>query len=115
MRRRGADLSSARGARQLALFSASAGRAAAGLLHHATGLRVASSDDFDGALRHQPLAPGEAILFERLGAALLHSDPDQARSLRARSGMLEEDESHVREQAMMAQTGEAVCAKAQAN
>ena len=75
-----------RTARQLALFNASAGRAAAGILHQTTGLRIAMSSDFDGALRRSPLAPGEGIFFERLGAALLNGDPDQARSLAERAG-----------------------------
>jgi subtilisin len=105
MRQRRTHLSSAHGARsgrQLVLFSASAGRASAGMLHHATGLKVARSCEFDGALRPAPPAPGEAIVFERLGAALLHADPDQARSLRARTGALVENERCVRAQALPA-------------
>jgi subtilisin len=119
MRQRRTHLSSARGARsarQLVLFSAGAGPAAAGILHQATGLRVASSRDFDGALRHAPPAPGEAIVFERLAAAWLHADPDQARSLRARTGALIEDERYVRAQALPAPIcGEALRDSAQAS
>jgi subtilisin len=105
----------ARSRRQLALFSAGAGRAAAGILHQATGLKVALSCDYDGASRHPPPAPGEAILFERLEAAWLHADPDQGRSLRARTGALVEDERCVRAQALPAPSCEALRDSAQAS
>lgn len=54
-------------------------RAAVALLHQAAGLRLGLSSDFHGA--RPAVAPGEGLLFERLGCALLNSDPDQTRAL----------------------------------
>ena len=66
--------------RSLALLRGCTMRAHAALLHHAAGLRCAMSSDFYTA--RVAVAPGEALLFERLGVALLHADPDQTRALR---------------------------------
>src|SRR3984893_2178292 len=74
--------------RQLVLLKEGAGRAAAEILRHATGLRMAVSWDFDAPVRRTHLAPGEGMLFERLGAAVLHGDPDQARALANRADAL---------------------------
>jgi subtilisin family serine protease len=54
-------------------------RAGAALLRRAAGLRIAVSSDF--YTTRPRIAPGEGLLFERLGAALLHADPDQTRAL----------------------------------
>jgi subtilisin family serine protease len=56
-------------------------RAAQGLLRHAAGLRVALSSDFDDRSPRTTLVPGEALLLERVGAAIVHGDPDQVCSL----------------------------------
>jgi subtilisin len=77
--------------RQLVLLREGTGRAGAGILRNATGLAMAVSSDFDGSVRQTRLAPGEGMLFERLGVALLHSDPDQARAL-----LLAEPERRIR-------------------
>jgi subtilisin len=71
--------------RQLVLLKEGTGRAGAEILRNATGLRMGVSSDFDGSVRQTHLAPGEGMLFERLGAALLHGDPDQARALADRT------------------------------
>jgi subtilisin len=65
--------------RSLVLLRARASGAVAALLRHTAGLRVAMSSDFNTARPH--IAPGEGLLFERLGAALLRGDPDQTRAL----------------------------------
>jgi subtilisin len=85
--------------RQLVLLKQGTGRAGAEILRNATGLRMAASSDFDGSVRQTRLAPGEGMLFERLGAALLHGDPDQAQALANRSDaqtLLVEPERYVR-------------------
>jgi subtilisin family serine protease len=85
--------------RQLVLLKEGTGRAAAEILGNATGLRMGVSSDFDGPVRQTHLAPGEGMLFERLGAALLHGDPDQARALADRADaqtLLVEPERYVR-------------------
>ena len=71
--------------RQLVLLKEGTGRAGAEILRNATGLRMGVSSDFDGSVRQTHLAPGEGMLFERLGAALLHGDPDQAQALADRT------------------------------
>src|ERR1700694_4554042 len=84
--------------RQLVLLREGTGRAGAEMLRNATGLRMGVSSDFDGSVRQTHLAPGEGMLFERLGAALLHGDPDQARGLANRTDAqtLVEPERYVR-------------------
>ena len=85
--------------RQLVLLKEGTGRAGAEILRNATGLRMGVSSDFDGSVRQTHLAPGEGMLFERLGAALLHGDPDQARALANRMDgemLLVEPERYVR-------------------
>lgn len=68
--------------RSLVLFKGRSARAGAALLHRSAGLRVAMSSDFDVTL--PGIDAGEALFFERLGAALFHGDPDQARALARR-------------------------------
>jgi subtilisin family serine protease len=85
--------------RQLVLLKEGTGRAGAEILRNATGLRMGVSSDFDGSVRQTHLAPGEGMLFEHLGAALLHGDPDQARALVNRTDaktLLVEPERYVR-------------------
>src|SRR6202521_1751522 len=86
--------------RQLVLLKEGTGRAGAEMLRNATGRRMGVSSDFDGSVRQTHLAPGEGMLFERLGAALLHGDPDQARALVDRTDaqtlLLVEPERYVR-------------------
>lgn len=80
------------------LLKEGTGRAGAEILRNATGLRMGVSSDFDGSVRQTHLVPGEGMLFERLGAALLHGDPDQARALANRTDgqLLVEPERYVR-------------------
>ena len=94
-----ADPGSGHTGRQLVLLREGTGRAGAEILRNATGLRMGVSSDFDGSVRQTHLAPGEGMLFERLGAALLHGDPDQARALANRTDaqtLLVEPERYVR-------------------
>jgi subtilisin family serine protease len=69
--------------RQLALLRDGLGLAAVRMLRSAAGLRIALSSDFGAGFLRAPLAPGEGVLFERLGAALLYADQDQTRALAA--------------------------------
>ena len=84
------------------LLKESTGHASTGFLRNAAGLRLAVSSDFDGSGGRRPLAPGEGVLFERLGAALVHGDPDQAQALTERAhraqgqALLIEPERYVR-------------------
>jgi subtilisin len=60
---------------------------------------MAVSSDFEGSMRQKHLAPGEGMLFERLGAAVLQGDPDQVRALASRAvaqTLLVERERYVR-------------------
>lgn len=82
--------------RHLVLLGAGTGRTGAELLHNVTGIRMSMSRDFDGSLPPGRLAEGEGVLFERLGAALLHGDPDQVRSLAGRAAFRVAPERHVR-------------------
>jgi subtilisin len=72
--------------KHLVLLRHGSGRSAVASLHRAAGLRVGVSSDFERGVRGQKLAHGEGVLFEQLGAALVHSDPDQLRSLGAGAG-----------------------------
>ena len=74
--------------RQLVLLSQGAGCASAAILRRTAGVRVALSSDFAGAVRPAPLSPGEGVVFERLGAALLLADPDQTRALARAQGQV---------------------------
>lgn len=65
--------------RSLLLLRERTVRGGAALLHHVAGLRIAVSSDF--YTTRPEIAPGEGLLFERLGVALLHGDPDQTRAL----------------------------------
>lgn len=73
--------------RHLVLFKEGTGRAGAGILRNAAGLRMAMSSDFYGSARQSHLARGEGMPFEHLGAALLYGDPDQARLQNARQSL----------------------------
>ena len=64
--------------RHLVLLKDGTGRAGAEILRKATGLRMAVSSDFDGSVRQTHLAPGQGMLFERLGAALLYGSQMEA-------------------------------------
>lgn len=67
--------------RHLVLLREGRGRAGAQRLRTACGLRVAISSDFEGPAGAAGLRSGEGMLFERLGVALLHTDPDLAAAL----------------------------------
>jgi subtilisin len=84
--------------RQLVLFRQGVNRSFAEALRDAAGIRLAVSSDFDRAGRTN-LGLGEGLLFERVGAALIHGDPDQARSLAHRADprvLIIEPERYVR-------------------
>lgn len=85
--------------RQLVLFPDGVSRSVAEALRRAAGIRLAVSSDFDGTAPRTALALGEGLLFERVGAALIHGDPDQARSLARRAdprALIIEPERYVR-------------------
>jgi len=85
--------------RQLVLFREGVGRMVAEALRAAAGIRLAVSSDFGGSVARTDLALGEGLLFERVGAALIHGDPDQARSLACRANrraFIVEPERYVR-------------------
>ena len=58
---------------------------AAGFLRNAAGVRLAVSSDFDASGERPRPTPGEGVLFDRLGAALVHGDPEQAQALADRA------------------------------
>jgi subtilisin family serine protease len=72
--------------RQLALLRNGLGSAAVRMLRNAAGLRMALSSDFGRGFLRTPLAPGEGVLFERLGAALLYADSEQTQALTDHAG-----------------------------
>jgi len=85
--------------RQLVLLREGTGRLATEFLRNTTGIRLAMSSDFDASAGQTRLASGEGLLFERLGAALLYGDPDQARALASRlngHALVVEPEKYVR-------------------
>jgi subtilisin len=67
--------------RSVVLLHGGAGRAGAGTLRDATGLRIAMASEFRASGMQAHVEPGEGIYFEHLGAALLHGDADQMRAL----------------------------------
>jgi subtilisin family serine protease len=58
-------------------------RDSARLLHRDAGLQVARSADFEGQIRSAGLANGEAMMFDKVNAALVDSDPDRLAALQA--------------------------------
>jgi len=69
------------------------------MLRKVAGLRVALSSDFGRGFLRTPLTPGEGVLFERLGAALLCADHQQTEALTAHAGapvLMLEPERYVR-------------------
>jgi subtilisin family serine protease len=89
--------------RQLALLRDGLGCAAVRVLRNAAGLRMALSSDFGRGFLRSPLAPGEGVLFERLGAALLNADSEQTRALSRHSSapvLTLEPERYVRAHAL---------------
>ena len=75
--------------RQLLLLAPRVGRKAVTELHRTAGIRVALSAEFNASALAP--APGEGVLFECLGAALVHCDPDQVRALARRVVAVEAD------------------------
>jgi subtilisin len=85
--------------RHLVLFKEDGGIEQARKLRNLAGLRIAASTDRDTAISQEDLAPGEGVLFERLGAALLNGDPDQAKAITGSANktlLLVEPERYVR-------------------
>jgi subtilisin len=71
--------------RHLVLLQNGLGRSGVQTLHRVAGLRVGVSADMEGTGRHC-VSPGEGMLFHRLGAALVHADPDQLGALGGQQG-----------------------------
>jgi subtilisin len=96
--------------RQLVLFREGVSRSVAEALRSAAGIRLAVSSDFDRSAPRTDLALGEGLLFERVGAALIHGDPDQARSLARRADprtLIIEPERYVRASGTVRPLGDA--------
>jgi subtilisin len=68
--------------RHLVLLGDGAAHADAKGIRNATGLRVGDSGEFERPVCGRHLEPGEGLVFQRLGIALLHPDPDQEQALR---------------------------------
>lgn len=71
--------------RHIVLLRDGLGRGGAQTLQNAAGLRVDISADHEAGVRRHP-NPGEGVLFHRLGAALVHADPDQLAALQSGAG-----------------------------
>src|SRR5277367_4403665 len=71
--------------RHIVLLRDGFGRSGAQTLRNTAGLRVEISADHEGSVRRHSIA-GEGILFHRLGAALIHADPDQLAALQTGTG-----------------------------
>jgi subtilisin len=72
--------------RHIVLMRDSLGRGGIYALHRAAGLRVGVLSDNEGSMRGHEVAAGEGVLFHRLGAGLVHVDPDQLVALRTLEG-----------------------------
>jgi subtilisin len=72
--------------RHIVLLRDGLGRRGVRTLHRVAGVRVGVSSDREGAVRGHAVPPGEGVLFHRLGAGVVHVDPDQLAALRARAG-----------------------------
>jgi hypothetical protein len=72
--------------RHIILLRDSLGRGGVYALHKVAGLRVGVSMDNEGAMRGHQVSAGEGVLFHRLGAGLVHVDPDQLVALRTQAG-----------------------------
>jgi subtilisin len=97
--------------RQLVLFREGVSRSVAEALRSSAGIRLALSSDFDRATPRTDLGLGEGLLFERVGAALIHGDPDQARALARRAdprGLIIEPERYVYASGVLRPLGDGV-------
>lgn len=72
--------------RHIILLRGGVGRRGAHVLQKGAGLRVDVSSDSDGAMTLEPVALGEGRVYHRLGAALVHADPDQLAALGRQTG-----------------------------
>jgi subtilisin len=73
--------------RHLVLLREGLGRSAAQTLANIAGLRIGVSCDNEGNNGSAPqISAGEGTLYHRLGAALVHVDPDQVAALSAQTG-----------------------------
>ena len=85
--------------RHLVLLGADSAHADAKGIRNATGLSVGDSADLDREAYGRHVEGGEGLLFERLGIALLHPDPDQEQALKthgAANSLIIEPERFVR-------------------
>jgi subtilisin len=85
--------------RHLVLLEEGAAHSGARGIQNATGLRVGNSSEFERAVHEMHLGPGEGVLFERLGVALLHPESDQEQALKthaAANSLIVEPERIVR-------------------
>jgi subtilisin len=73
--------------RHLVLMRDDIGKASTHTLHRIAGLRVGLSSDREGTrLGRHTISAGEGLLYHRLGAGLVHADPDQLAALHAHTG-----------------------------
>src|ERR1700722_16092349 len=72
--------------RHIILMRDSLGKGGIYALHKIAGLRVGLSSDNEGSVRGHQVSAGEGVLFHRLGAGLVHVDPDQLVARRAQVG-----------------------------
>lgn len=72
--------------RHLVLLRDGLGRDAVQTLHNTAGLRVGVSSDNEGTVGASHPSSGEGRLFHRMGAALVHVDPDQLAALGSQKG-----------------------------
>jgi subtilisin len=75
--------------RHLVLLREGLGTDGAKALRRHSGLRIGISSESDSASTTpaHPIPPGEGMLFNRVGAALVHVDPDQLTALQAQRGI----------------------------
>jgi subtilisin family serine protease len=69
--------------RHLVLLDDAAAHVGAKQIQNATGLRIGHSSDQKRGVHGKHVAPGEGLLFERLGVVLVHPHPDQVEGLEA--------------------------------
>ena len=72
--------------RHIVLLRDGLGKLGVEALHRVAGVRVGVSSDREGTVRGQAVPAGEGVLFHRLGAGVVHVDPDQIAALRASTG-----------------------------
>jgi subtilisin len=72
--------------RHIVLLRDGLGRSGVQTLQKVAGLRVGVSSEEAGSIRAHSVSRGEGMLFHRLGAAVVHADPDQLAALGGQTG-----------------------------